>query len=79
MSLQDFFPVNFLRNVALENVETKYVFLTDIDFEPMPKLDIRLQDYISKGYLQGRTVCVFMLFNVFYTNNNYFLSIAVVL
>ena len=56
--LQDFFPVNFLRNVALENAETKYVFLTDIDFEPMPKLDIRLQDYILKGYLQGKTVCV---------------------
>lgn len=54
--LQPFFPVNFLRNIALENAETKYVFLSDIDFEPMPGLDIHLQDYISKGYLQGKTV-----------------------
>ena len=33
-----FYPVNYLRNVALENVKTPYVFLTDIDFLPMPDL-----------------------------------------
>jgi glycosyltransferase-like protein LARGE len=33
--LQSFYPVNFLRNVALQQVNTPYVFLTDIDFLPM--------------------------------------------
>lgn len=32
--LQGFYPVNYLRNVALNNVNTDYVFLTDIDFLP---------------------------------------------
>ena len=30
-----FYPVNYLRNVALQNVNTPYVFLSDIDFIPM--------------------------------------------
>lgn len=30
-----FYPVNFLRNVAISRVWTSYVFLTDIDFLPM--------------------------------------------
>lgn len=33
-----FYPVNFLRNVALQQVTTPYVFLTDIDFLPMAGL-----------------------------------------
>lgn len=32
--LQRLYPVNYLRNVALNNVNTDYVFLTDIDFLP---------------------------------------------
>lgn len=31
----DFYPINHLRNIALENVNTPYVFLSDIDFLPM--------------------------------------------
>lgn len=30
-----FYPVNLVRNVALRNVNTPYVFLTDVDFLPM--------------------------------------------
>ena len=30
----DFYPVNYLRNVALKHVRTNYVFLSDIDFLP---------------------------------------------
>ncbi|KAK2186960.1 hypothetical protein NP493_183g01018 [Ridgeia piscesae] len=52
----EYFPVNFLRNVALDNAVTKYVFLSDIDFEPMSQLDIRLQEYIERGFLQENTV-----------------------
>lgn len=32
------YPVNFLRNVALDAVKTPYAFLSDIDFLPMPSL-----------------------------------------
>ena len=35
VSLQQFYPVNFLRNTALRQVTTPYVFLSDIDFLPM--------------------------------------------
>ncbi|KAK2569201.1 Xylosyl- and glucuronyltransferase LARGE1 [Acropora cervicornis] len=31
-----FYPVNYLRNIALENVRTPYVFLSDVDFVPVP-------------------------------------------
>ena len=34
VSLQGLYPVNYLRNVALANVNTDYVFLSDIDFLP---------------------------------------------
>lgn len=30
----DYYPINFLRNVALDNVETEFVFLSDVDFLP---------------------------------------------
>lgn len=33
---QQFYPVNYLRNIALENVRTPYVFLSDVDFVPVP-------------------------------------------
>lgn len=32
--LQDIYPVNYLRNVGLNNVETPFVFLSDVDFIP---------------------------------------------
>lgn len=31
-----FYPVNYLRNIALEHVHTPFVFLSDIDFVPGP-------------------------------------------
>ncbi|XP_053243289.1 xylosyl- and glucuronyltransferase LARGE2 [Podarcis raffonei] len=43
-----FYPVNFLRNVALKNAQTSYVFLTDIDFLPM----YGLYDYLRTSILQ---------------------------
>ncbi|EDO48661.1 predicted protein [Nematostella vectensis] len=35
-----FYPVNYLRNIALEHARTPFVFLTDIDFLPMPSLNV---------------------------------------
>jgi glycosyltransferase-like protein LARGE len=34
----EFYPVNFLRNLALDHATTEYVFLSDVDF--LPSLDI---------------------------------------
>ena len=33
--LQQYYPVNYLRNVAMEQVQTEFMFLSDIDFLPM--------------------------------------------
>jgi len=35
---QKFYPVNYLRNVALRRANTEHVFLLDIDFLPTPNL-----------------------------------------
>lgn len=40
----NFYPVNFLRNVGVQHVNTPYVFLTDIDFLPM----LGLYSYLRK-------------------------------
>ncbi|XP_013774124.1 LARGE xylosyl- and glucuronyltransferase 1-like [Limulus polyphemus] len=40
-----FYPVNLLRNVALQQVTTPFLFLTDIDFLPM----YGLYDYLKKS------------------------------
>lgn len=40
---QNFYPVNFLRNVGVQHVNTPYVFLTDIDFLPMFGLYVYLR------------------------------------
>uniref|UniRef100_A0A3B4A732 LARGE xylosyl- and glucuronyltransferase 2 n=1 Tax=Periophthalmus magnuspinnatus TaxID=409849 RepID=A0A3B4A732_9GOBI len=43
-----FYPVNLLRNVALRNAPTPYVFLTDVDFLPM----YGLYDYLRRSVVQ---------------------------
>nr|KAG5699408.1 hypothetical protein BaRGS_016254 [Batillaria attramentaria] len=40
-----FYPVNYLRNVALQQVRTPYIFLSDIDFLPM----FGLYEYLKKA------------------------------
>lgn len=44
---EQFYPVNFLRNTALRNVVTPYVFLVDIDFLPMYNLYENLRKSIA--------------------------------
>ncbi|XP_041131027.1 LARGE xylosyl- and glucuronyltransferase 2 [Polyodon spathula] len=43
-----FYPVNLLRNIALRNANTPYVFLADVDFLPM----YGLYDYLRKSIIQ---------------------------
>lgn len=40
-----YYPVNYLRNVALQQVQTEYMFLSDIDFLPM----YGLYEYLKKA------------------------------
>lgn len=43
-----FYPVNLVRNIALRNAKTPYVFLTDVDFLPM----YGLYEYLRKSIVQ---------------------------
>ncbi|KAM6311601.1 xylosyl- and glucuronyltransferase LARGE2 [Aegotheles albertisi] len=49
-----FYPINLLRNVALANTQTPYVFLTDIDFLPMYGLYDYLRNSIQQLELHQR-------------------------
>ncbi|XP_076311862.1 xylosyl- and glucuronyltransferase LARGE2s-like isoform X2 [Tachypleus tridentatus] len=42
-----FYPINLLRNVALQQVTTPFVFLTDVDFLPM----FGLYEYLKKSVI----------------------------
>ncbi|CAH0560647.1 unnamed protein product [Brassicogethes aeneus] len=44
----DFYPINILRNTGLSNVDTPFVFLTDIDFIPVSKLYSAIKDYLKE-------------------------------
>ena len=46
---QQFYPVNYLRNVALNQVTTPFVLLSDIDFLPM----FGLYDYLRKAVVMA--------------------------
>ncbi|PRD23411.1 UNVERIFIED_CONTAM: large2 [Trichonephila clavipes] len=50
-----FYPVNLLRNVALQQVTTPFVFLTDIDFLPMYGLYEYLKKSVSSMGLESST------------------------
>ena len=52
---QDLYPINFLRNVALEQVLTDYVFLNDVDFMPIPNMYKYLRSFIHNRPLSEIT------------------------
>lgn len=49
----NFYPVNLLRNVGLQQVDTPYVFLSDVDFLPMYGLYPTLKKAIQAQNLQN--------------------------
>ena len=53
-----FYPINYLRNVALDNVRTPYSFLSDIDFLPMDGLYPYLKEAIKVLGLDKRAFIV---------------------
>ncbi|KAI2804333.1 hypothetical protein RDWZM_007773 [Blomia tropicalis] len=51
-----FYPINHLRNVALKQVNTPYVFLSDIDFLPMSGLYEYLKRSVSQVGSNGQLI-----------------------
>ncbi len=49
--LQSLYPVNALRNVALENVRTEFAFLSDADFLPGGANDVHAAFSRAAGQL----------------------------
>jgi hypothetical protein len=47
LTLQEYHPINVLRNIGLRNVDTPYVFLADIDFLPMRGLYSVLRSHLA--------------------------------
>ena len=60
---QGLYPINYLRNVALNNSVTDYVFLSDVDFIPVPGLHPYLQQNIEKGLLEQKDVSLRFSYN----------------
>ncbi|XP_076273109.1 xylosyl- and glucuronyltransferase LARGE2-like [Rhynchophorus ferrugineus] len=55
----DLYPINVLRNTGLQNVNTPFVFLIDVDFVPMKNLFAILKDNIrSMGDLKQKALIV---------------------
>lgn len=48
MWFQQFYPVNYLRNVAVNQSQTSHLFLSDIDFLPMQDLYNHLKSIVSR-------------------------------
>ncbi|ELU13717.1 hypothetical protein CAPTEDRAFT_190301 [Capitella teleta] len=53
-----FYPSNYLRNVALEEAKTIYVFLSDVDVIPMASMTRRLGFQLAKRPLGSKQVLV---------------------
>ena len=56
------YPINLLRNVALKNAVTEFVFLYDVDFMPMPNLYEYIVSYISSTRSFDKTVYIIPAF-----------------
>ena len=61
----DFYPINFLRNLALHHALTKNVFLMDIDFVPSPGLPRKLLAWLSNSPRHRKGVLVVPAFELF--------------
>ncbi len=59
--LQEFYPINYLRNIALNYTSAKYVFLSDVDFAPNYGLHKYLQSFIDDGELELKKVRLYIV------------------
>ena len=46
-SFQNFYPINYLRNVGLNNTRTQWIFLMDIDFVPSKEVYTAALEFLS--------------------------------
>lgn len=44
---ENVYPINVLRNSAMKNVKTDYIFLVDADFIPCPSMEIKLERHLN--------------------------------
>ncbi|KAK2165394.1 hypothetical protein LSH36_51g07013 [Paralvinella palmiformis] len=56
------YPVNALRNIAIKHVQTDFLFITDVDFIPMPGTHESLKSYIKARGLSKNEVFVIPAF-----------------
>ena len=63
--MQEFYPINYLRNVALNYTSAKYVFLSDVDFAPNYGLHKYLQSFIDDGELELKKVILALVWHYF--------------
>lgn len=54
----DLYPVNYLRNIALKQVQTSHVFLCDIDFLPVHTLYATLKDITLTTDLHKKAIVI---------------------
>ena len=60
--LQIFHPINYLRNVAIDHVLTKFVFYNDADFITNSGAHEKIKSHIDKGVLkEGKQVSNFQV------------------
>ena len=50
--------MNYLRNVAIDNVVTKFVLYNDVDFITNREAHERIKAHIDNRALQERQVCI---------------------
>jgi hypothetical protein len=56
-----FYPINYLRNIALNSVNTEYIFLVDVDFLPSNQLYQVLREKIIKFMINQRNKRCFVI------------------
>ena len=54
----DDYPINALRNIAIRHVTTKFMFISDADFQPCPEFNTRFISIYSKHKYSERTAFV---------------------
>ena len=57
-SNEKIYPINMLRNVALQNAKTGYVFLCDVDFAPMPNLYEYIISHLSSAPITKQSALI---------------------
>jgi len=52
------YPINGMRNIAMKHVKTKFMFITDADFQPCPDFEHRFMSIYAKQKYPTKTAFV---------------------